>query len=125
MTGVLVALAVVPLLPAALIALLLRKLRRAGRPDCGAERLVAAWVVTHIASALVGLVYPDAPPWLSFAVVIPTLVVGFVFLGVRIRHHPEVLFSPATVARFHRLWRTPVTSTEPRGDVRGGHHTRP
>lgn len=105
LTAVLIAIAVAPLPPAVFIALLLRRLRRAGRPDRGAERLVVAWMVTHVVSSLVTFACPNPPDWIRFVVVAPTLVVGFGFLAVRIRQHPEVLFSPATVARFHRLWR--------------------
>lgn len=104
MTGVLIAITVASLLPAAILALLLRRMRRAGRPDRGAERIVAAWTVVA-AGALVSLACPDPPLWIRFVLVSPTLLIGFGFLAVRIRQHPEVLFSPATVARFHRLWR--------------------
>jgi len=94
--------AVGPLLPAALLTLLLRRLRRAGRPDRGAERMVAMWTLVTVVSALVALACPDPPHWIRVVLVGPPLLIGFGFMIHRIRKNPTALFAPQTVDRLGR-----------------------
>ncbi len=101
MTGVLAAIGAAPLAVAGFLALMLRRLRRAGRRDVGAERMVAWWTVVSVVSALLLFACPDPPLWARYALVAPPLAVGFGFVAHRARQHPDALFSPPTARRIH------------------------
>jgi hypothetical protein len=98
----LAATAALPLLPFAYLWSLMRKLRRAGRPDVGGERMLLAWLATVLLLAATAAAFPDMPDWSRPLIVLPTLLVSFGFLAGRIRQHPTALFDPSTVHHFTR-----------------------
>lgn len=99
MTTALAIMSAIVLLPGLFIVVLLRKLRRAGRPDRLGELAVGAWMVHAVVRVVLLLAWPDAPPWTWFVTLVPALLICFGVLVARVRQYPEALFSPETIAR--------------------------
>ena len=94
------AVTVAMLAPAVFLATLMRRLRKAGRPDRAGERILWFWISYVVARALLLEACPGTPPTLLvLGSVVPLLLVCFGLLAVRVRRNPEALFSPATIAR--------------------------
>lgn len=99
MKTALIVITAVPLLPLALILILLGKLRRRGRPDRTAEWYLGTWAVFSTARLVAEIWWDGLPGWLWWPLMSALILAGFVFLGWRIRQHPEAVLSPETIAR--------------------------
>lgn len=93
--------AAVTILPALYLLSLLRKLRRAGRPDRPGERVLAAYLVLTGTRAAATFIWDEIPTAVTVASVTPVIVLSFAFLASRIRQHPDALFGPALARRIH------------------------
>lgn len=91
-----------PVLPGTLLLVLLHKLRRAGHPDRAGEISVGLWMLAALLHLGAPLVWPHGPRWLWFTTAVPAALITAGILTARIRRHPDVLFSPATIARVRR-----------------------
>lgn len=82
--------------------ILLRRLRRAGRPDTTADRVLAVQAVLVAAYTIVVLCWPSAYRWASSTLAVTSVITSFGFLACRIREYPQTVLSPSTIRRLRR-----------------------
>lgn len=88
------AVGVAPLLVAGFIWLLLRKLRRAGRPDRAGELVALSGAAFFAGSLIANLSLDDPPGWLPYAFLTPWVLVTYGFAAYRLRKHLPHLTGP-------------------------------
>lgn len=93
----------VALLPQAYLWILMRALRRVGRPDPAGERILLAWTATTLTGAVVIAVLDNPPRFLIPVIIGPMVLTSTWLVAHRIRKHAEAVFSPQTLRRFRAL----------------------